>query len=199
MKIENVHLFKNKDNYCLFVGKNHQLGYLKDTKNSHNYSKWDDREFLIVSDSFDKLKLLQEEMLKNNVGVFIGGCSDNPFNSGGLIIVILDKIKQKYKDRMFAQDEDSERLVNASKAIGIIEEIDSINDNYVKNGGNLWDVPCGYFALQPKWIKEDLKHKSVYNVMYWLNPYKQDKHNFGWYTVEELKEWTKGKGPVIKR
>jgi hypothetical protein len=33
--------------------------------------------------------------------------------------------------------------------------------------------------------------------MYWLNPREQDIHNYGWFTVEELKQWAENKGPVM--
>ena len=48
-----------------------------------------------------------------------------------------------------------------------------------------------YFALSPRW-KDDNKKE----VIFWLNPYHQDIDNFGWFTVEDLKDWAKGKGKI---
>lgn len=34
---------------------------------------------------------------------------------------------------------------------------------------------------------------------FWLNPWDQHIYEAGWYTLEELKQWGKDKGPVIKQ
>lgn len=48
-----------------------------------------------------------------------------------------------------------------------------------------------YFALSPRWKDENKKE-----VIFWLNPYYQDIDNFGWFTVDDLKDWAKGKGKI---
>ena len=48
-----------------------------------------------------------------------------------------------------------------------------------------------YLALSPRW-KDDNKKE----VIFWLNPYHQDVDNFGWFTVDDLNDWAKGKGKI---
>ena len=50
---------------------------------------------------------------------------------------------------------------------------------------------CRYYALSLRWKDDDKKE-----VIFWLNPMEQDKNNFGWFTVEDLKDWAKGKGKI---
>lgn len=47
----------------------------------------------------------------------------------------------------------------------------------------------GYFALSPS--------RSADGTMtFWLNPYDQDKVNYGWFTLEQLRQWADDKGPI---
>lgn len=50
-----------------------------------------------------------------------------------------------------------------------------------------------YFALSPRWADDQKKE-----VVFWLNPYDQDKYNSGWFSVQDLKDWAKDKGKVMK-
>lgn len=34
--------------------------------------------------------------------------------------------------------------------------------------------------------------------MFWLNPMNQKKYNHGWFTIEELQQWAKDNGPIVK-
>jgi hypothetical protein len=67
-------------------------------------------------------------------------------------------------------------------------------ESVLKEAGKKW------FALSPKFIKEEDKkgRNTKYDVVFWLNPQRQDINDFGWYTVEELQQWAKDEGPVLK-
>lgn len=50
----------------------------------------------------------------------------------------------------------------------------------------------GYFALsRPR--KNDAGELTM-----WLNPMEQHKYESGWYTIKQLEDWAKDKGPVMK-
>jgi hypothetical protein len=51
-----------------------------------------------------------------------------------------------------------------------------------------------YYALTPAW-----KDAAKREVWFWLNPFDQKTYNSGWFTEDELKEWIKGTGPVVKK
>jgi hypothetical protein len=149
---------------------------------------WDEKSFGIVAyGEKDKknLALLWDAFQRKDiafypqVGVFHLG--------GGLIFCIISKVPEKDVKEMLAQDLDYKELLRQSAATGIEEEL--------KAAGK------GWFALQPKWAKEikdtkDGKVRTTFPVIYFLNPRDQDQNNSGWYTVEQLKLWIEGKGPV---
>lgn len=193
----NISLFQNKNKWCLLVTREYNHSYLKDTKNTHTHSKWDSDSFMVVSDSLKELELLQKEMVNNNVAVFIGGNSGNPFSKGGLTVVIVDRLDKEHKDKMLAGDKDTAKLKAAADATGIKQKIDKINEYYYSTQIG-YEPPCGYFALSPRWINKSLVGQSKYSVMFWLNPQEQQKNNYGWFTVEDLEDWIHQKGKVVK-
>lgn len=150
---------------------------------------WDEKTFGIVAyGEKDKknLALLWDAFQRKDVafypqvGVFHLG--------GGLIFCIISKVPKKDVDAMLEQDLDYKKLLEAAKATGIEEEL-------TKAGK-------GWYALSPKWSKEirstvNGEVKTAYPVIFWLNPRDQDRHNFGWWTVEILKEWAQDKGPIM--
>lgn len=64
---------------------------------------------------------------------------------------------------------------------------------------NFHDPPCGYYCLKPRWVSENEKLQTRYPVIFFLNPMRQREHDYGWFTVEELEQWTEGRGPVMKQ
>jgi hypothetical protein len=48
-----------------------------------------------------------------------------------------------------------------------------------------------YFALSPRLDKDG-------TIVYWLNPYDDDKAKPGWYSLQELKDWAEGRGRVVR-
>lgn len=149
---------------------------------------WDEKSFGIVAyGEKDKknLALLWDAFQKKDiafypqVGVFHLG--------GGLIFCIISKVPEKDVKQMLADDLDYKELKRQAAATGIEEEL--------KAAGK------GWFALSPKWAKEirstkDGDIKTTFPVIFWLNPRDQDRNNFGWYTVEQLKLWAQNKGPI---
>jgi hypothetical protein len=99
------------------------------------------------------------------------------------------------KETMKEAHEDRKKLEEASEKCGIKQRIDEINNNFSKLHPGCFDTPLGYFALSPSWKTNG---ESKHPVMYWLNPRKQDKVNYGWFTVEQLEQWIEGKGPIPK-
>ncbi len=146
-----------------------------------------------------KLKQLYEAMQKKDAVIFLGGRS-GPIGNAGLNLCILSAIPQEYLDSMKNGDIDLYKMVKAAEKTGIKKKIDEYNsksdDNY-KMLVSCWK-PHGYMALSPRWANEDEKERTKYDVVFWLNPYNQDIHNFGWFTVEELEQWLEDEGPILK-
>ena len=51
-----------------------------------------------------------------------------------------------------------------------------------------------YHALTPEW-----KNPATREMWFWLNPRDQNQYNYGRFTLEELQEWAKDKGPIMKK
>jgi len=77
-----------------------------------------------------------------------------------------------------------------------IKKIEKLREKFNKDHpGSFLDFPFSYLSLSPRWLSGG--RKSKHPVMFWLNPLRDGEANY--YTVEELEQWLKGKGPVLKK
>ena len=59
-------------------------------------------------------------------------------------------------------------------------------EEVLKAAGKKW------YALSPGW-----RDKRKQHVDFFLNPCEQERYDFGWFTVEELRQWARDEGPVL--
>lgn len=138
---------------------------------------WGRDEFLVVSKDHDAVVALERMITSNDAIMFI-----NQIGLGaGLVIHSISGLPEGVAESMRLADESKLRLDMAVKKSGIF---DIVNEA----------VGCGYFSLRPAW-----KDDSESDIIFWLNPTNQGRNNSGWYSFNELKQWTEGKGPVIKQ
>jgi hypothetical protein len=142
---------------------------------------WDGSSFgiVIAKEHKQMLEDLKAAFERNDIAVWIGGRSKNPFENPGLIVVIASMVSEENKKMMCDSDLDHLELMKAFKKTGI-EEL-------LKKAGK------GYYALSPKWKNEEKKE-----LVFWLNPHEQNKYDSNWFTLQNLIDWTHDKGPVIK-
>lgn len=158
---------------------------------------WSDRDFALIAWS-DEAKVFLADLVQafadGNVTIWLGGAGNNPFNRSGLIIAIKSRIPVKGKDTLNARDEDQRKLKEAVAATGIEDLLRKAAAKGKIENKSFMANP--WYALAPSWVgpDDDTKHK----VKFFLNPANQTIYNHGWYTVEELMQWAKGKGPVLK-
>jgi hypothetical protein len=162
--------------------------------------KWDDREVRSAWDgkSFGirvkgikhvrNLRKIMRAIHENNVCVFVGGTG--PFNNGGLCVAIANALPENIAKQWESHDSDTAKLYLEHEKIGIEKKI-------CDNLKFRWGLKP-YYALSPRWMFDNEKHKSKYKLIYFLNPADQDFNNHGWFTVEELEQWIEGKGPIPK-
>ncbi len=140
------------------------------------YGEKDRKNLEILWDAFQR----KDVAFWPNLGVFHTG--------GGLIFCIVSKVPEKDVKQQLADDLDYKELLKQSEGTGIQKELEA--------AGKTW------LSLSPRWattIKStgDREIKTKFPVIYWLNPREQDIHNYGWWTVEDLKLWAQNKGPVM--
>lgn len=188
----------------LSTAKMHGVRYKLDTDIA---GAWDDREFFIAGWT-DKgkqaVEMIAEGMKIGDLSIWTGGAGGNPFSRNGLVIVRTSMVPEEQREQMRVADQARIDLTAAAQATGIIAKLDKFNQPAEANrpGDRLTfrEKPRGYYALAPQMIsaEEMVKRGTKHNVTFFLNPHSQTKYNHGWYTVEELEQWIKGKGPVIK-
>jgi hypothetical protein len=158
---------------------------------------WDERSFGVLvkgKEGQKHLERLNEAFLEKDIAIWLGG--GGVFQNAGLCLGIISHMPAAMLNAIKAKDEDTHKLALASEATGIKQKIDALNhQSKEKSGRGILDAPCGYFALSPAWL-EGRNKDTRYNVMYFLNPMRQQENNFGWFTVEELEQWMEGKGPI---
>lgn len=164
------------------------LKYLKNfipsyKSDSELLTAWNEDAFIIWTTDKEKLKIIFDAFQQNKI--LYGFHSDkNPFSGSGLIFML--------PDNGFNEKE----IIKEQKAyIDMHQRVEKTGiHNTLKKAG------CRYFALRPE-QKEDwrgLEKSKLKDIKFWLNPMEQGRNNSGWFSLEELKQWAKGKGPVLK-
>lgn len=149
---------------------------------------WDETSFgIYVKDKEGKkrLKQLFEAIQKGAVAIWLGG--GGVFQNSGLTIGIVGCIPTDSLQQLFDGDKKIYEADQAAKETGIEE--------HLKKSGKRW------FALSPGSLLKNTKDgdvKTAYKIMFWLNPMDQNLYNYGWFTVEQLKQWAKNEGPIMK-
>ncbi|MAM83479.1 MAG: hypothetical protein CL472_02240 [Acidobacteria bacterium] len=158
---------------------------------------WSNRDFAIVGWSDEAKQFvsdLSEALASGNVTVWIGGAAGNPFARNGLIIAITSRLPQKGVAHMNEADDNSRRLDEAAEKTGIKSLIKKAAEKGKIATKSFYKDP--WRVLKPNWA--DKADSTKHPVKFYLAPADNDQYQNGWYTVEELTEWTRGKGPVIK-
>lgn len=170
---------------------------------------WSERAFKLAAwekDAAEFLAKFVEAAANADLTVWIGNTPDNlrnPFSYMGVIMAITSLIPEETEKHLNEADEEALKLKNAAEGTGIYKKIEKHKDKLQS-----WSSGPAYHALAPQWTDgfknngrggETVELKTKHPVVFFLNPARQKDFNHGWFTVEELELWLKGKGPVIKQ
>jgi hypothetical protein len=118
----------------------------------------------------------------------------NPFGGSSLCLLITDRIPQEVLDKMYSEDKEFYDREDYEEKIGMK---DIIKKHGNKNGYNKKNY---FHACSSKWIdyedveaREEAKktRNTKFDIIYWIN-HSDDDSNYGYYSVEEIKEWLTG-------
>lgn len=126
-------------------------------------------------DNVRKLKELHDAFHAQDISLAdpqIDGFKRNP-----LCFVINSRFPEAIKAEVRQRDLDYLELQNAAAKTGVKEML--------ANAGKR------YYALEADWLD-----KSKQEVVFFLNPFEQQKYDSGWYSVEELEAWAREEGPI---
>lgn len=140
-------------------------------------SYWDDTSFLIASTDKDKMMELVEAAYNKDLAFTTGGKVLQ--EHAGIRLVIKSKVPQSLYEQCEENDIEIFELKIENQKIDIQSKL--------KKAG------CNFYACSPRW--KDFENREIW---WWLNPEDQRSFEAGYYTYDELIQWTKGKGPVIK-
>lgn len=163
---------------------------------------WCEDDFCVIVSGETNVKMLEdlyEQFKKNNVAICKLRSSVQVFANSSLSLVIIDRLPKDAIDNLYQVDKKAEDLVKYENKIGMTklkekERGRSGNENY-------------YMACSAKWIDyENEKNrearkvnlKTKYDIQYWVN-YSDDDDNYGWYTVEEIRQWLSTPGLKLKQ
>jgi hypothetical protein len=156
---------------------------------------WDEGAFLfsVPMGGVDEeaVRSIHQALLDHDALIYLAG-SSNLIGGSGLVIARRSTIPKELTDQMEEAFRDQKALADASEATGIRTRV----EEWSRGKGAFGK---GYYALSPSWAAGDQRAKTKHSVIYFLNPADQQNNNFGWFTVEELELWMKGKGPIPKR
>ena len=103
------------------------------------------------------------------------------------MLLYTSDIPREMKESIMAGDVDNKNLQDAVEKTKIKKILEQAGKHY--------------YCLKPMWassMKLGTNRRTRHPVIFFLNPWEQKINNSGWFTVEELKQWAKGKGPVLK-
>lgn len=150
---------------------------------------WSEQDFAVLfTKEQDALDLL-DAFNRKDVAFLSANTFGNPFARSGLVLAIVSRLPKEIVSSLEQMAKDADALHKAAEKTGIKKRL----DEFSKRGSMSFNRQFGYYALSPRW-KDDSKKE----VVFWLNPYQQDKFNAGWFGVKDLDDWMKGTGPVVK-
>lgn len=139
---------------------------------------WDESEFGVFSSDLIEqgyLKTIFDAFRDGDGAVFLGG--GGVFQNSGLVLSIASKIPASFTRAWEDGDRENYEMEQEVVKSGIRELL-------AKAGKR-------YFALAKP------HHREIDGKLtFWLNPMDQDKNNYGWFTIDDLKEWADGKGKI---
>jgi hypothetical protein len=138
---------------------------------------WSDDDFACLSKDPTDIKYLREifdQFQKKNI-IFTFSNALPAFENPGLIIAIANRMPKEAVEMLTKADKENheiEKFVVKSKVRELLKEKGK-----------------GYYALSPKRWEDG-------SIKFWLNPYDQHKVNYGWFTLEQVRQWADDKGPI---
>jgi len=158
-------------------------------KNMDDASAWCDGEFAVLATTDEKranLHLLRDAFDALDVAIWIGSSGNNPFDRGGLNLLIVSKLPADINAHITQSHIEDDALQAADIACGIRKKLQEAGKRFN--------------ALSPRLQADG-------TLLYWLNPSNiSEKYPFhklvpepqcGWYTVKDLEDWIAGNGPVV--
>lgn len=140
-------------------------------------------------DAARHVETIHQGVRDRDIAIWMGS-NPNPFARGGLVIARPSLVPAPLIATFDAAQADRRALTNAALETGIERRLAEMRVAHMSIRP--------YMALSPRWTPQDRRSDTVHPVIFWLNPVDGRRNNHGYFTVEELAQWTQGTGPVPK-
>lgn len=151
-------------------------------------------------ENVEHLHELYQAFLNKNVAIaYVNHRAYNPFSNNSLTLMIADRIPKKITDMIYAADKEHHDLITYEKKIGMTKlKKKTRSSSYDNRYGHQHGY---YLACSARWIDYDDKesreakkenYHTKYDIQYLIN-YSDDDNTHGYFNVEEIKKWLKGK------
>lgn len=141
-------------------------------------ASWCEENFCIYvtgEDNVTFLERLNQAFVEKDVCMWVGSYTENPFDHGGLIFMILSLVSDEEKKVCYDTDVYYKKLTDAAAPI-------------LKK---LKDADKKYYACSPEWTDE-----TESTLRFWLNPCDQQENYWGWVSEKDLLDWIENKGTI---
>jgi hypothetical protein len=152
----------------------------EDRKERRIHTQWSERGFAILvigKDYIEYLEQLRAAFASLDVAFGVQA-SKNPFDRGGLTILIKSRVDEEFKKAQYDADLAEQQLQLAAKPW--FEKYAALPTSHKNYSGQPCNEP--WHALSPSFEKDGA-------LMFWLNPRDQKKYAFGWYTPKQIQEY----------
>jgi hypothetical protein len=139
---------------------------------------WDGKSFAVITRNKETGKLLKElydAAMRLDLTIGLGG--GGPFKNKGLVLSIPSRWTAEGANELKSMDEEHAQLWIDWAATGMEDKLAA--------AGLKW------YTLQPR------RDGDTYSV--WVSPMDQQKYESSWCTIEQLEQWIKGEGPMIRK
>ena len=142
------------------------------------YAAWDEESFCITSDDpMEIIRLKQVYDAFQRKDIAIARLSSGWATGSSLAFIIISRMPEAAKKEWADRD----RLDNKVRREFKRTRIEKL----------LLKKKKGFFAPSPRYTKSG-------ELVVWLNPFEQSKYNSGWFTVQDLRDWARDEGKVMK-
>ena len=175
---------------------------------------WDEKTFgvaVVGKQETEWLEFLYKQFQNKNIAISMMNMSpNNPFSNSSLTLAIRDRLPKEVTDLMYQADKKYYDLQDYEKKIGMVKLKERVKKQRQKkaqeSNSHYYQGLHYYMACSPSWIDyEDTENRkkkkeewgTKYDILYWIN-YSDDDSNYGWYTVEQIKEWLSGDKTLLE-
>jgi len=176
--LQGIAEMKDGSSYYVFGYNTSKNTFLFDKFEGDFDAYWNEESFIIASKDKESMTEIVRAAYDEDLAFTTGGKVLTDY--AGIRLVIKSKCSETLIEKCEQDDIEIYELRKLDRKIDVQKKL--------RKAG------CQFFACSPRW--KDYEKREIH---WWLNPQDQNNIESGFYTYDELIQWTNGKGPVFKK